>query len=91
LLLAAGIGAATLGIRVGIVVVVVLLEYRCFVPGAAPNSIVDAHYVTQLIEVLENVNAYASVESSRFEKPQILLVVAARTYLVGRLHRLFLL
>ena len=69
LLLAIGIGASTLDIRIGIVVVVMLLEYRCFVPGAAPNSIVDAHYITQLIEVLENVNAYASVESSRFEKP----------------------
>ena len=69
LLLTTGVGSSTLDIRIGIMVVVVLLEYRCFVPGAAPNSIVDAHYITQLIEVLENVNAYASVESSWFEKP----------------------
>lgn len=72
-------------------VLIVLLKYTCFIPCAPPNSVIGGHNVSELIEILKQVYAYASIESGRLKQPQILLVVAAWLHSVRRLHGLFLL
>lgn len=62
-----------------------LLEYRCLVPGATPDSIVRKHYISQLIKVLKQMDANTTIKSCWLEQPQILLVMAAWRNLERRL------
>ena len=66
-------------------IVIVFLKKRCLISGSSAYSIAARHDFLQLIEVLENVDAYASVEPCRFKQPQILLFMTA----LGNLKRCF--
>ena len=61
-------------------VLVVCLENAGFVLGASAYAIVCTENVFKLIDVLENVDAYPSIEASGFKNPEILAVVAASAY-----------
>ena len=59
------------------VVVVVSLEDWGLVSGSTAYAIAIGHYVTELVEVREDVDAYSSVEAGGLQQPQVLLFVRA--------------
>lgn len=59
------------------VVVVVHLEDRDLVPAAPPNAVVDRHDVSQLVEILKNMDANSSVETCGLQQPEVLASMAA--------------
>jgi len=65
------IGSVTIFVFIYIdhVILIVGLEDRLPVSNTSANSIVCAHYVPQLIKVLENMDTNASVETCRLKQP----------------------
>lgn len=63
-------------------ILVMCLENGLLIFYSASNSVVLAHDVSKLIEIIEDMDTNAPVKPSWFEKPQILFVVAAVTDLV---------
>ena len=70
---------------------IVSLKDGCFVSGASADSVVLAHDVAQLIEVLKDMDSYSPVEPCRLEHPQVLLPVATVAYLVRSFQSFFFL
>lgn len=58
------------------------LEDGYLIPYSSSDSIAAVHYLTQLVEILEDVNPDSSVKTSRLQQPQVLLLVAALGQLV---------
>jgi len=75
--------------NVALVILVVGLEDWCLVSGPSPDTIMSTHNVSKLIKTLEYMNSNSSIESCRFKKPKVKLVVTAVWDFVWRFSRLF--
>lgn len=67
---------------VTLMILIVDLEDGCFVSCTPSNTIVDGHDLSQLVKGLEDMDTNTSVESSWFEEPQVLPIMAALCNLV---------
>ena len=56
-----------LSLDLGLMVMVVSLEDRCLVTCSSTNTIVVAHYLSELIKGLEDVDTNTTIETCRFE------------------------
>lgn len=58
-----------MSLRVRIMVVIMLLKDGWFVACTPADTIIGAKDVPELIKVLEEMDAYAAIETGRFEQP----------------------
>ena len=64
------------------VIMIVCLENAHFITLASTNAVTFAHYFSELVKCLENMNSNSSIEARWLQQPQVLSTLTTPIYLI---------